>query len=168
MDNDLIAKYLLKKRKEQEITQKQLADQMGVTFQAVSRWEKGDSIPDLGTLDQLATFYNISIDEILQRDKTNQEAFSPRWIMFGAISIMYLIGLFAVAFGKESSLPSWAETLGYGVIIFMMISGVFVQQIYYFIMSSKSKKEFFVYLITYLPLLIVFVFFVLIDGGIID
>ncbi len=168
MKNELIANYLTNKRKEAGITQKELAVQMGVTFQAVSRWENGDSIPDLGILDQLADFYNVTIDEILQRDKKKDDNFSPRWILFGMISLMYLIGLFAVAFGKDSSLPSWAETLGYGVSIFFMICGVFVQQIYYFIMSSRDKRELRVYLITYLPLLIAFVFFILIDGGIID
>jgi len=168
MKNELIAKYLTKKRKELGITQKELAVQMGVTFQAVSRWENGDSIPDLGTLDQLADFYSVTIDEILQRDKIKSDDFSPRWVIFGVITLMYIIGLFAVAFGKDSSLPSWVETLGYGVTIFFMLCGVFVQQIYYFMMSSKDKKELRVYLITYIPLVIMFVFFVLIDGGVID
>ncbi len=168
MNNKLIATYLLKKRKEIGITQKELADQMGVTFQAVSRWEKGDSIPDLGVLDQLATFYNVSIDKILQRDTLSKEEFSPRWIMFGAIIIMYLIGLFAVAFGKDSSLPSWAETLGYGITVFMFICGAFVQHVFYFVMSEKTKKDYFAYILTYISLAIAFVLFVLIDGGILD
>ncbi len=68
MDSKLIGKYLQQKRKEKDFTQKDLADIMGVTFQAVSRWEKGDSIPDLDSLDNLAKFYKVSIDEILQRD----------------------------------------------------------------------------------------------------
>jgi phosphoribosylformylglycinamidine cyclo-ligase len=41
MDNKLIGNYLQQKRKLKEMTQKQLADILGVTFQAVSRWEKG-------------------------------------------------------------------------------------------------------------------------------
>lgn len=67
MNNEKIGKYLFTKRKEKGITQAELANILGVTYQAVSRWENGDSIPDIQLLDQLADYYDITIDEILQR-----------------------------------------------------------------------------------------------------
>lgn len=89
-------------------------------------------------------------------------------LAFIMISIFYLIGLFALFFSKDSTLSSWVETLGYGVSIFFMIIGIFVQQIYYFIMSLRDKKDFKVYLIMYIPLMFIIIFFILIEGGIID
>ena len=73
MKNIEIGNYLKQKRKEKGKTQAEIAADMSVTFQAVSRWEKGDSIPDIDTLANLASYYQISIDEILQVDNRNVE-----------------------------------------------------------------------------------------------
>ncbi len=101
MDSKLIGKYLQQKRKEKDFTQKDLADIMGVTFQAVSRWEKGDSIPDLDSLDNLAKFYKVSIDEILQRDLiTNLEG----------LPVNFLISYYNDCF---CSLPDWRYPICY-------------------------------------------------------
>lgn len=65
MDTKLIGKHLQNRRKKLDITQLQLADMLGVTHQAVSRWETGESIPDIQMLDELAKLYNITIDHII-------------------------------------------------------------------------------------------------------
>ena len=46
LDYKKIGLYLLEKRKLYQLTQKQLADQLNISFQAISRWEKGLSIPN--------------------------------------------------------------------------------------------------------------------------
>lgn len=56
---------LVKLRHGRKITQEQLADFVGVTKASVSKWETGQSIPDVGLLPQLATFFDVSIDELL-------------------------------------------------------------------------------------------------------
>ncbi|SHN70524.1 helix-turn-helix domain-containing protein [Desulfitobacterium chlororespirans] len=60
-----IAKVLLKKRKEKGITQDELADFIGVTKASVSKWETGQSYPDVTFLPRLAAYFNISIDELM-------------------------------------------------------------------------------------------------------
>lgn len=60
-----IAQIITRKRKEQHLTQEQLAAQMGVSKASVSKWETGQSYPDIILLPQLATFFNISVDELL-------------------------------------------------------------------------------------------------------
>lgn len=60
-----IAKILHKKRKEKGITQDELAEYMGVSKASVSKWETGQSYPDITFLPQLAAYYNISIDELM-------------------------------------------------------------------------------------------------------
>ncbi|WP_125764134.1 helix-turn-helix domain-containing protein [Companilactobacillus hulinensis] len=53
------------KRKDKQITQQQLADFMGVSKASVSKWETGQSFPDITLLPLLAGYFNISIDELM-------------------------------------------------------------------------------------------------------
>ena len=64
LDYKKIGLYLLKKRKLYNLTQKQLADQLNISFQAVSRWEKGLSIPSVDLLNDLANMFHVTVDEI--------------------------------------------------------------------------------------------------------
>ena len=49
-----IGRRISRLRKEKDMTQPALADKMGVSFQAVSNWERGASMPDIGKLPELA------------------------------------------------------------------------------------------------------------------
>lgn len=60
-----IASILAKKRREKGITQEELAEYIGVSKSAVSKWEKEQSYPDITLLPQLAAYFDISIDELL-------------------------------------------------------------------------------------------------------
>lgn len=60
-----IAQKLAAKRKEKGITQDELAAYIGVSKASVSKWETGQSYPDITFLPQLATYFNISIDELI-------------------------------------------------------------------------------------------------------
>lgn len=60
-----IARTILNKRKEKGLTQDELASYIGVSKAAVSKWEIGQSYPDITLLPQLATFFNISMDELM-------------------------------------------------------------------------------------------------------
>jgi len=60
-----IAKVLVKKRKEKGITQDELANYIGVSKASVSKWETEHSYPDVTFLPQLAAYFNISIDELM-------------------------------------------------------------------------------------------------------
>ena len=52
-------------RKQQGLTQEELADLVKVTFQAVSKWENGNSLPDVSTLPLLANVLHCSIDRLM-------------------------------------------------------------------------------------------------------
>lgn len=52
-------------RKEKGITQDELANYIGVSKASVSKWETGQSYPDIAFLPQLAAYFNISVDELI-------------------------------------------------------------------------------------------------------
>ena len=60
-----IGRRISRLRKEKDMTQPALADVMGVSFQAVSNWERGASMPDIGKLPELAQALGVSVDELL-------------------------------------------------------------------------------------------------------
>lgn len=55
-------------RKMNNMTQEQFAEKLSISRQAVSKWEKGDSIPDIQILIKIADYYNITLDHLI-RDK---------------------------------------------------------------------------------------------------
>lgn len=66
-----IGKYLSELRKYYGVTQEELAVRVGVTRQAVSKWETGITIPDIEILMNLSEIYGISINDIIKADLTN-------------------------------------------------------------------------------------------------
>lgn len=60
-----IANRLLQLRKEKGLSQEQLAQELGISRQAVSKWERAEASPDTDNLIQLAKLYQISLDELL-------------------------------------------------------------------------------------------------------
>ena len=65
MMNLKIASNLKRLRKERKLTQEDLANFVGVSFQVISKWECGESYPDITVLPALAKFFNITIDELI-------------------------------------------------------------------------------------------------------
>ena len=69
-----IANRLQKLRKEKGYSQEQLAEHLGISRQAVSKWERAEASPDTDNLIELAKLYNVSIDILLGlKDKTTEE-----------------------------------------------------------------------------------------------
>lgn len=60
-------------RKEKGISQEKLADYLGVSFQAVSKWENDNTYPDISLLPEISRFFGITVDELLQVEKLNEK-----------------------------------------------------------------------------------------------
>ena len=61
-------KRIGKMRKNNNLTQMELADLMGVSYQAVSCWERGVTMPDISKLPDLARIFKVKIDDIFNDD----------------------------------------------------------------------------------------------------
>lgn len=60
-------------RRQKDISQEVLAQYLGVSFQAVSKWESGATMPDIGLLPAIASFFEISIDELFDYNQYEVE-----------------------------------------------------------------------------------------------
>lgn len=65
MDQDKIGQFIKRLRTEKELSQYQLADLVPISRQAVSKWERGESIPDSSTLIRLSDIFDVTINELL-------------------------------------------------------------------------------------------------------
>ena len=65
MDQIKIGIFIAEKRKEKHITQRELADKLGITDRAVSKWECGRSLPDSALMIPLCEILGISVNELL-------------------------------------------------------------------------------------------------------
>lgn len=72
MNQENIGKYIKKLRKENNLSQEKLADKLGVTYQAVSKWERGLNLPDMTTLKEMSNLFNVNIDDIINGESSKK------------------------------------------------------------------------------------------------
>ncbi|NCB32461.1 MAG: XRE family transcriptional regulator [Erysipelotrichia bacterium] len=68
-------------RKERGMTQAQLADRLGVTFQAVSKWENGRSVPDVLMLREISALFGTDLNAMLDGKEPKPAEKKPYWII---------------------------------------------------------------------------------------
>ena len=75
MDNEKTGKLISSIRKDKGLTQKQLADSLGVSNATISKWETGKGFPDISLLEPLASVLDITVSEVLAGEihKNNDE-----------------------------------------------------------------------------------------------
>ena len=73
MDTEKVGKLIKQIRKDNHLTQKDLALKYNITYQAVSKWENGKNIPDISLLKQICDDFNIDINSLLTGDYTTNE-----------------------------------------------------------------------------------------------
>ncbi len=72
MDTVKIGKFLSELRREQELTQEQLAEKLGTSNKTISRWENGNYMPPVEMLMELSKFYGVSINEMLSGKRLDE------------------------------------------------------------------------------------------------
>lgn len=73
MDQIKIGNFIAKKRKEQNLTQEQLAEKLGLTSKAISKWECGKGLPDASIMLDLASILKISVNDLLSGETVSEE-----------------------------------------------------------------------------------------------
>lgn len=93
-------------RKEQGMTQLELAEKMGVTDKAVSKWERDLSFPDVSSIPKLAEILHVSVDELMQGKADAKETAAGK----GEIVSLALKGI-ALAMGVAVVVLSFLEAV---------------------------------------------------------
>ena len=65
----MIGDKLKKLRRNRDLTQEEVAAHIGISYQAISKWERGDGYPDITMLPTLANYFGVSIDELIGMDE---------------------------------------------------------------------------------------------------
>ena len=91
MNQEKIGKFILDLRKQNKMTQKELADKLNVTAQAVSKWENGRGIPDIEILQKISTEFNVNIDSILKGEK-GKKKISMKYLLI-ILLVIILLGI---------------------------------------------------------------------------
>ena len=69
MDATKFGAFVQSQRKVLSLTQAQLGEKLGVTDKAISRWEKGEVVPSIDVLEQLAEIYNVKISYFFEKEE---------------------------------------------------------------------------------------------------
>lgn len=78
MSENKIGSFIQLSRKEKGLTQKDLAEQIGVSDKTISKWENGNSVPDTAILNSLCEALDISVNELLSGEKLPVENYSMK------------------------------------------------------------------------------------------
>ena len=73
MNQIKIGKFIAECRKKQNLTQIQLAEKLNITDRAVSKWERGMSLPDISLLQELSDILNINVTELLDGKRSEKK-----------------------------------------------------------------------------------------------
>ena len=150
MDQQKIGEFLKTLRKENKLTQEELADKMNVSRRTVSRWETGSNLPDLSILVELADLYDVDMREIFNGERKNEtvdkdlketmlmaadytddnmkKVMKRMQLMFIGATVCGALYIILVFFGPniDTGLYGMLNGLLLGIMFGMLILGIFV------------------------------------------
>lgn len=142
MEQIKIGRFIAEKRKEQHLTQMQLAEKLGITDRAVSKWETGKSMPDASIMLELCGLLKITVNDLLSGEVVSMNGYNEKMeqnliemvkekeqsdkrlltmeIVIGVVSTAFLLTMTGIGAAlREAGAPMW---------IFWLLTGIgFVQ-----------------------------------------
>lgn len=169
MDSVKTGNFIKQLRNQQNLTQKQLADKLGCTDKAVSRWETGKGFPDVSYLLDLAEILNVGVNEILIGEKigkgnleqinnaiiVNTMSDSNKKINKLKIAVFILLCVLLIsAYYIPVAIMTPSDTMG---VIFFHIIGSFVISFFTGFVNLKIKWLFPIFcFVCYFPMMFIF------------
>ena len=109
MNQENIGKFIRENRKKMGLSQAELAEKLGVTYQAVSKWENGKNLPDMLVLKELSDLFNVNIDEILNGKEQKKKSNKMYLIIIISILIIFLSTILIIIFHNKDNSFSYNE-----------------------------------------------------------
>ena len=111
--NEIVSANLVKLRKSRKLTQAELAEQIHYSDKSISKWETGESCPSIPIALEIAKFYGITLDDLVNENLETEEIptnkkqhnYSYLVITLLACSVVWLIATMAFIYGMILSLP---------------------------------------------------------------
>lgn len=152
MDQSKIGKFIAEKRKALGLTQMQLAERLGITDRAVSKWENGKSLPDSGIMLELCEILEISVTELLigeeiamekydentqkamlelvkQKEQADREMLRLEYVIGFSASITFFILIFIASYLDMQNWVRYALiTAGFVIFLFGMFFALRIEQ----------------------------------------
>ncbi|NLJ96331.1 MAG: helix-turn-helix transcriptional regulator [Clostridiales bacterium] len=154
MDQVKIGSFLKELRKDQNLTQENLAEQLNVSNRTISRWETGNNMPDISMLIVIADFYDVSIPEIIDGERKgenmNQETrdtaikmakYSQNEVKTGKQKVIgFLMSVFGI-FIIVSALAIFPNDSSWGSIYSVFGSIIMIIGVYFITKSVLVKRN---------------------------
>ena len=161
MDQLKIGKFIADCRKRKNLTQMQLAEKLGITDKAISKWERGIAMPDTSVMLELCDILGISVNELLSGEKISMENNNQKneqllldmakelerknktiWSSMWAIMIVSITTLFAGILIAAFLIPEgiWQLVTILGVCIVFLIPCLYALKLEVSVGAYKCKK----------------------------
>lgn len=147
----IISKNLTMLRKEKGLTQAELAEKLNYSDKAVSRWEHGDTLPDVNMLYELCDFYGITLNDLVSEDCNIQNEIKKEytkemntykiWRSILSVTIVWLLATLIFTYslainGKYDLWVLFVWAIPVSIIAFYMFGKSFMNSLARFILSS--------------------------------
>lgn len=154
MDIVKIGSFISERRKKCGLTQKELAEKLGVTDKAVSKWENGRGYPDITLLPPISEALNVSVAEILNgetdgdsakaADKLLMRIYSQRKAFLGVVSVFLIIlGAFIpIYFTLFTAVMNWAAgAAAFAAGALLIVTGILIRSKGFVLRVSRIKLD---------------------------
>ena len=166
MDQIKIGKFIQKRRKEKNITQNELAEKLGITDRAISKWENGNYLPDAGTMPELCQILSISINDLFSgeivdmkdnekkleenllemaklKEEKDKQLLTLEWVIVSIVSITFITIIFVASFIE---MQTWIKILliviGSIIFIFGLVYGIKIEQVAGYYECNKCHHKY--------------------------
>lgn len=143
MNQNVFSDNLKRLRSEKGFTQEQIAEKLGVSAQSVSRWECGNTLPDVLLLPEIARVYGITVDDLYKENASAYENYAQRLLaVYESTGKTEDFLLAEAEFEKllktEEYTPN--DTRSFGVLYHYMTKRCFEKAVHYLDLAAKTAK----------------------------
>ncbi len=156
MDQVKVGEFISRARKERGMTQKELAEQIGISDKTISRWETGNGLPDMAYLTPLCDFLEVSVNELLSGEKLPPNEYSMKAeeniiallqenqnnkrsgrVQFAIGIILLIVSVIILNMSMSGERNVWINFIDFPSLIFLVISSLACV----FISGKSGKKD---------------------------